>query len=99
MQIDAVGEALDVRVESTFRASDVMLLQNTVAALVPFSRLTIDFSAVRQCDDAALADLARVLVCLPKGEVAIRGLTAHQSRLLTYLKLNPNRPDASSASA
>ncbi len=85
MQVDAVRDALTVRVGSTFGAPDVMRLEKTVNALGPFSRLTIDFVAARECDDAALVYLARVLAGIEDGEVTVRGLTTHQWRLLTYM--------------
>lgn len=99
MQVDAADDALHVRAGSTFRAPDVVRLQEAVEALGPFSRLTIDFTSVRQCDDSALVRLASVLACIPKGEVAVRGLTFHQWRLLTYLGVHPDHPDARSPSA
>lgn len=90
MQIDARGEAIDVRVGSRFDALDVARLQDAVAALGPCSRLVIDFAAVRECDDGALALLASVLRelddrehLLAHGEVAITGLTDDQWQYLT----------------
>jgi hypothetical protein len=94
MQIDAVRDTLRVRIGATFGAPDVTRLQEVVAALGPFSRLTIDFAAVRQCDDAALARLARALLSFAKGEVRFRGLTLRQWRLLTYLGVALDSPDA-----
>lgn len=85
MQIDAVRDALRVRIGPRFGATEVARLEEAVAALGPFSSLTIDFTAVRQSEDAALARLAGALACFERGEVALRGLTRHQSRLLTYL--------------
>lgn len=94
MQIDAGGETIAVQVGSRFGAPDVQRVQEAVAALGPCSRLTIDFTAVRQCDDAALVLLASMLGCLSHGEVAVRGLSHHQWRLLTYMGLFPNRGTA-----
>lgn len=92
MQIDAVRDALHVRVGTTLRAGDVTRLQEAMAVLGPFSHLTIDFGEVRQCDDATLVRFARMLVEVARGEVAVRGLTHHQWKLLTYLGLNPGGP-------
>lgn len=96
MQIDAVRDTLSVRVGATFGAPDVARLQEAVEALGPFSRLTIEFAAVRQCDDAALARLAGTLGSFARGEVTLRGLTIRQWRLLTYLGVGADlgRPDA-----
>ena len=90
MQIEAVRDAIDVRVGSRFGAPDVRRVQDAVAALGPCSRLTIDFTAARECDDAALVLLASMLGCLSHGEVAVKGLSRHHWRLLTYLGLFPN---------
>jgi anti-anti-sigma regulatory factor len=84
MQIDAVCDELRVQVGSTFGAPEATRVQEALAALGPFSHLTIDFTAVRQCDDAALARLAHTLQSV-RGEVHLRGLTNHQWRLLTHL--------------
>ena len=89
MQIDAGREAIDVRIGPRFGEMDVERVQEAVAALGPCSRLTIDFTAVRECDDDALVLLASMLACLSHGEVAVRGLSHHQWRLLTYLGLFP----------
>ncbi len=85
MQIDAVRNTLRVRVGPTFEALDVEIIQNSVAALGPVSRLAIEFVDVRECDDAALAQLARMVSSLGKRKVTLSGLTMHQSRLLAYL--------------
>jgi STAS domain-containing protein len=85
MQIDAVRDELRVRVGSTFGAPEVARVQEAVVALGPFTHLTIDFAAVRRCDDAALARLADGLRSFERGEVKLRGLTVHQWRVLTYL--------------
>jgi hypothetical protein len=88
MQIDArSGGAIEVRVGAAFRALDVVRIRDALAALGPFSRLTVDFGATRQCDDVALVDLARMLSILSRGEVSLNGLTLHQSRLLNHVGL------------
>lgn len=85
MQIDAVRNALRVRIGTRFDAMEVARLEEAVVALGPFSSLAIDFTAVRQSDDAALARLAGALRHFERGEIALRGLTSHQRRLLTCL--------------
>lgn len=88
MHIETVRDTARVRVGATFGAPDVARVQEAVAALGPFSRLTIDFAAVRQCDDAALARLARALPSISEGEVTLRGLTLRQWRLLARLGID-----------
>jgi hypothetical protein len=85
MQIDAVRDTVSVQLGATFGGADVTALEEAVAAVGPFSRLEIDFGGVRDCDDAALARLASALMSLERGQVSLRGLTARQWRLLTYL--------------
>ncbi len=85
MQIDAMRDSVRVRMGPKFDAGDVARLEEAVAALGPLAHIDIDFAAVRQSDDAALARLADALASIGSGEVALHGLTMHQSRLLTYL--------------
>ncbi len=94
MQIEAVHDALHVRVGPTFRSRDVERFQEALAALTPFSSLTFEFGSVRECEDAALVLLARALGAIPAGEIVLRGLTDHQWRLLTYVGLDPDRGEA-----
>ncbi len=91
MQIDAVRDRLRVHVGNSFGAPDVDRLQDALVALGPFSELDIDFAAARQCDDAALARLAGTLLSFERGAVRLRGLTARQWRVLTYMGLDFNR--------
>jgi hypothetical protein len=91
MQIELHGSALDVRAGATFDAPDVLRLQQAVASLERGSSVTIDFVAVRRCDDAALVRLAMLLASIPQGEVAVRGLTERQWRLLNDVGLDPHR--------
>lgn len=91
MQIDAIHDTLSVRMGATFGAPDVTRFEEAVSALGPFSRLTIEFAAVRECDDAALARLAGALASLASGEINLRGLTLRQRRLLSYLGLDLDR--------
>ncbi len=91
MQIHASGGVLNVRVGTVFGPPDLARLRDAFAALGPTSALTVDFSGVRTCDDASLAQLAQALTSCSTGEVELRGLTEHQWSLLTYLGLHPER--------
>jgi hypothetical protein len=93
MRIEARRDTIEVRVGAKFDALDVRKVEEALAALGPFARLTIDFGLVRECDDAALALLATTLGSMHGGEVALSGLSQHQSRLLAYLGLQPTRHD------
>ncbi len=91
MQIDAVQDTLNVQFGTTFSGREVAKLEEAVRALGPFVHLEINFSSVRQCDDAALARLAGALACFDRTNVRLHGLTTHQWRLLTYLGVHLNR--------
>ena len=82
------GGTLRVRVGTVFGPSDVARLREAITTLGPFSTVTVDFSGVRACDDAALALLAQELASHSPGEVALGGLTEHQWQVLTYLGLD-----------
>lgn len=92
MQIDARRGEIEVRVGATLRDTDVLRIRDALAALGPVSLLTIDFGETRQCDDAALVGLARMLSVLSRGVVTLNGLSLHQSRLLAHMGLpSPQR--------
>jgi hypothetical protein len=91
MQIEAKQDTLNVEAGMTFNGRDVARLEEAVAALGPFSLLDIDFGAVRDCDDAALARLAGALACVGRGHVRLHGLTSHQWERLTYFGLHVAR--------
>jgi anti-anti-sigma regulatory factor len=99
MRIEARRDTIEVRVGAKFDAMDVQKVEEALAALGPFARLTIDFGLVRDCDDAALALLASTLGALHGGEVALSGLSQHQWRLLSYLGLQPRQEPAAEANS
>lgn len=88
MNVEAEGDSIRVHVGPAFGNVDVVRLRQTLMTLGAFSNLSIDFGSTRQCDDAALVDLARLLRSLPGTGVALRGLTLHQSRLLEHVGLS-----------
>lgn len=100
MQIQLGADALDVRVGATFQSPDVLRIRQALrAAEDHLSRVTVDFVSARQCDDVALVSLAILLASLPRGEIAVRGLTERQWRLLNHVGLDPSRRDAPSGEA
>ncbi len=99
MQIEAGRGELHVRVGQAFRSVDVLRIRDALAGFGP-SSITIDFGATRECDDAALVYLTRLLRAVPERTVALRGLTLHQRRLLTHVGLpSPGSLEQGSASA
>ncbi len=96
MQIQLGADALDVRVGQTFQSPDVLRIRQAIHQADRLSRVTIDFVSARDCDDVALVGLAMLLASIPEGEIAVRGLTERQWRLLNYVGLDPYRRDAPS---
>jgi hypothetical protein len=78
-----------LRFGSRFDVSEAEHLRDEVRALHPFAGLALDFSGVREFQDCAIAILASTLRGLPREEVEVRGLTAHQWRLLKYFGIEP----------
>lgn len=85
--IESAAGDLRVRLGRRFDAPDAERVADAVLAFAPFSRLTVDFTNVREFSDAAVIPLARTLAGLDRVHVLLRGMTRHQYRLLRYLGL------------
>ncbi len=59
--------------------------------LAPFSQLVLDFTTVRECDDAAFPRLVTAIQRLRGVAVVLRGLTRYEARLLKYIGLHAIR--------
>ena len=86
MLIDAQPDRLVVRLGTKFGTSEAKRLDEAIMSLEPCARLTVDFTDVRDSDDAAFALLADTLVRPRRGTVALRGVTLQHSRLVSYLR-------------
>jgi hypothetical protein len=78
-----------LRFGSRFDVSEAEHVRETVAGMSPFAGLALDFTGVREFQDSAIAVLASTLRPLPREEVQLHGLTAHQWRLLKYFGIEP----------
>jgi anti-anti-sigma regulatory factor len=87
MHIEVGQGTLSVRVGDRFGVREAERLGEVAAAFTPISELTVDFSAVRDFQDAALPVLATTAHQLRQAKVAFRGLTQHHWRMLTYLEV------------
>jgi hypothetical protein len=87
MVIEARGKAVVVRLGARFAAPEVRRVSESLRSLAPVALVTLDFGAVREFDPAAIAPLAELLGSAGAARVRIRGLTAHQARLLEYFGL------------
>jgi hypothetical protein len=81
------GTVVLKKVSDTFGIRDVMHISELLKTLAPFSQLVLDFTAVRELDDAALLPLVGTLQPLAGVAIVLRGLTRHAARLLKYLGL------------
>jgi hypothetical protein len=75
---------LSVQVGQSFGQEDALRIRELIANAEPGIALEIDFRRVRDCNDVALALLARDLVS-GRARVALLGMSHHQQRLLGYL--------------
>jgi hypothetical protein len=81
-EITASG-ALSLQVGPRFASEDAARIHDLIERSDPGTPIQIDFARVRDCQDFALALLARDLVA-GGARVAIRGMSQHQQRLLGY---------------
>ena len=88
MEVDATPGMLKLQFDSRFTVADAAHLRDSVLALAPIARLTLDFTRVRELQDAAIAILAATLDVLRGTCIVVRGLTAHQWRLLRYFGID-----------
>jgi len=88
----AVG-LLSLQVGQSFAPEDARRIHELIASAAPETSVEIDFRRVRDCDDVALALLARDLVS-GRGRIALLGISQHQQRLLGYLGVPAIRPAA-----
>lgn len=75
--------ALALQVLHSFAPEDAVRIHEVVERADPGTAIEIDFRRVRDCQDYALALLARDIVA-GRARIAIRGMSQHQQRLLGY---------------
>jgi hypothetical protein len=83
MRIQAMPGELVVRFGSRFDSNEVSRVAEAIAVFAPLTALTLDFGAIREFRDAAVAPLA-AQVSAVGAKVTLRGLTRHQARVLQY---------------
>jgi hypothetical protein len=81
-EITASG-ALSLQIGPRFASEDAARIHDLIERSDPGTPIQIDFARVRDCQDFALALLARDLVA-GGARVAIFGMSQHQQRLLGY---------------
>ena len=75
------GVALEVG--RSFAQEDAARIHEVIERAAPGTTVEVDFRHVRDCQDYALALLARDLVGT-RTRVAVRGMSQHQQRILGY---------------
>ncbi len=83
-RIEAQPGDLRIRLGDRFDLSEAARLAEAVVAFAPLSRLSVDFTHVREFSETAIVPLARTLGGLAHATVLLRGITRHQYRLLRY---------------
>ena len=84
---------LSVQVGQSFAPEDALRIHDLIASADPGTAVEIDFRRVRDCNDVALALLARDLLS-GRARVALLGMSHHQQRLLGYLGVPAARREA-----
>lgn len=72
-----------LEIGQSFAPEDAVRIHELIQRAAPDTPVEIDFRLVRECQDFALALLAKDLVALHH-RVAVRGISKHQQRLLGY---------------
>jgi hypothetical protein len=75
------GEVV-IRIDGAFDAMAATRLAGWLAEVPADGALVLDFSAVRECQDFGLAQVANDLA--GREHLVVRGLTRHQERMLRY---------------
>ncbi len=84
MDVEAARGVCRVQLGRRFAVEEANRLDEMVGAHGRLTELILDFSDVRQFEDAAVVPLARTLRALSSTRVRLRGLTLHQQRMLRY---------------
>jgi len=81
---DSIADgALTLELGQSFGSEDAVRIHDLIQHAGPGTPVEIDFRRVRECQDFALALLARDLVAI-RDRVAVHGMSKHQQRLLGY---------------
>ncbi len=83
--------ALTFEIGRAFVPEDAARIHQRIEDVAPGTEVEIDFRQVRECNDFALAALARDIVH-GRARVALRGISQHQQRLLRYFGVSTESP-------
>jgi len=75
--------AVALEMGRSFAPEDAARIHEVLERAAPGTTVEIDFRRVRECQDFALALLARDLVAA-RARVAVHGMSQHQQRILGY---------------
>jgi anti-anti-sigma regulatory factor len=88
MRVEANHGTLLRKLGGAFTPKDADRIAEALKSLTP-SKVVVDFTTVREFQDAAFHSLAAALASVPGALVTLRGLPHHQSRVLEYLGVPP----------
>jgi len=99
MTTESLGSGRDILVHlnGRFGLAEAHEVKALLGTALTGSRLTLDFTRVREFQDLAFGDLAEAVMHCP-ATVALRGLAMHQRRMLRYLGVSESRPETADAS-
>jgi hypothetical protein len=80
---EITANGVSLRVGPRFASEDAARIHDLIERSDPGTPIQIDFARVRDCQDFALALLAKDIVA-GRARVAVRGMSQHQQRLLGY---------------
>ncbi len=86
MQLQAEHANSVLKLGTTLAAPEAKRAVDMVRCVSPFSHLTVDFTRVHECQDAAFVQLIRALKQLVDVVVDLQGTTQHQKHLLKDLE-------------
>jgi hypothetical protein len=91
LRVERSDGEMRIEVGDPFLVEHASRLCDLLSALDAGARVAIDFGRVRDCDDVALAVLARQVLG-GRARVVLRGTSQHQERLLRYLGVPAGPP-------
>lgn len=85
MRVHVTPGAVVVRFGKRFAVTEAERVAETLSTFAAVADITLDFSEVRQFEEAAFGPVARALTAKDDARLSVRGLSRHQLRMLEYL--------------
>lgn len=91
LAVAAEEKPITLRPEGVFDIPAALRMRDALQLLPRATPVTLDFSALRECHDFALAALLQAVATQGGPVLLTRGLRQHQHRLLRYLGVGEER--------